>query len=178
MIPEHYKNFLIGQARTKEIRHSKRTLYDHLVGTHDLLRKWGADDRVCDAGLFHSIYGTARFVRAAMSIYDRDIIKNLIGVDAERLVYLFCVLDRPEEIVEGKNSLFYASDKMLRELREIEAANLIEQGSKSKWLRKLLDTDISDDAKYAIREYLACGVGGGGTGEVSVVAAAAPAGKV
>ena len=37
--------------------HSRRTLLDHLLGTHDLLVEWENEPDVCVAGLFHSIYG-------------------------------------------------------------------------------------------------------------------------
>lgn len=33
----------------------------HLRGVQAILRHWGADDAVSDAGLFHSIYGSEAF---------------------------------------------------------------------------------------------------------------------
>jgi|AntAceMinimDraft_12_1070368.scaffolds.fasta_scaffold373654_1 hypothetical protein len=33
----------------------------HLAGVRRVLHAWGAGDDVCDAGLFHSIYGTEGF---------------------------------------------------------------------------------------------------------------------
>ncbi len=70
---------------------------------------------------------------------------NLIGDEAERLAYVFCTADR---------GLFYIDGFLTRDLREIEAANLIEQGSKSGRLKKLYDSNISVAAKRDIKKYL------------------------
>jgi hypothetical protein len=40
------------------MKHSERGLLQHLLGTHALLGDWGARTALCDAGLFHSVYGT------------------------------------------------------------------------------------------------------------------------
>ena len=50
---------LINSWGAKEVAHSGRTLLDHLFGVHNLLAEWGAAPKLCLAGLFHSIYGTA-----------------------------------------------------------------------------------------------------------------------
>jgi hypothetical protein len=76
------------------VRHSQRTLLDHLVGTAVLLERWGADDDVCKAGLFHSIYGTEYFHRQVVSFDDRLKIRERVGERAERLAYIFCRFDR------------------------------------------------------------------------------------
>jgi (p)ppGpp synthase/HD superfamily hydrolase len=128
----------LGAHRT---RHSGRTLFDHLKGVHDLLRDWGNDHEVCVAGLFHSIYGTHSFKH--QSTADRDKVRSMIGERAEDLAHRFCsATDRP----------LFASieDKQRREdLIEIEAANLIEQGS-HKALRKLPRKYLSNGARCAI----------------------------
>ncbi len=71
------------------VSHSKRTLLDHLVGTHNLLQSWGASESLCLAGLFHSVYGTEGFHATLAGIPDRKIIINIIGKDAESLAWLF-----------------------------------------------------------------------------------------
>jgi len=71
------------------VSHSKRTLFDHLVGTHNLLRSWRAADSVCLAGLFHSVYGTEGFHATLAGIPDRKIIIEIIGREAEALAWLF-----------------------------------------------------------------------------------------
>ena len=161
MFPERFRNFLLGQAKADHLRHSGRSLYDHLCGTHDLLRGFGASPDVCTAGLFHSIYGTRHFRKAAWPLDDRAMIRFMIGDEAEFLVYLFAVTDRPKALLTRTNSLrdHHTGDmlilwpRILRDLREIEAANLIDQGG-GRWLKALHETDISAAAKQAIARHL------------------------
>ena len=42
----------------ERVEHSGEHLLDHLVATRDLLAGWGARQELCDAALFHSVYGT------------------------------------------------------------------------------------------------------------------------
>jgi hypothetical protein len=69
--------------------HSKSSLLDHLLGTYSLLRTWGARAALCDAGLFHSVYGTESFKPVMISQEFRVSVQEIIGVEAETLVYLF-----------------------------------------------------------------------------------------
>ncbi|ETW01962.1 hypothetical protein H310_06491 [Aphanomyces invadans] len=67
---------------------------EHLVGVQSVLRTFGADEEVCTAGLFHSLYGTEGFQGFKMPILRRPEIRRLIGPRAEQLVWSFCVVDR------------------------------------------------------------------------------------
>jgi hypothetical protein len=67
---------------------------DHLKGVQAVLRKWNAPDYLCNAGLFHSIYGTEGFQGYKLSVNKRPAIRNLIGAKSERLVWIFCMVDR------------------------------------------------------------------------------------
>ena len=165
MVDEAHKQFLLGAGADK-IRHSGRSLYEHLVGTHNLLEAWGNSKPVCDAGLFHSIYGTKHFRHKTWPLTDRATIRELIGSQAEKLAYWFCVKDPPRDLLYSINPvmpLFYDSHlnrssfetlETLRNLREMAVANLLEQGSRSNSLRRLYDCDISDGAKRAIARHL------------------------
>jgi hypothetical protein len=81
---------------TGETWHYGTTLLEHLHGTREILKRWGARDALCLAGLFHSIYGTAYFETKTADLARRDEIRRLIGEEAEALVYLFCVTQRTE----------------------------------------------------------------------------------
>ncbi len=76
------------------VKHSGRTFLDHLVGTAAFLEKWGCDDEVCKAGLFHSIYGTEYFHGGVLSFEERDRVRKKLGARAERLAWIFCAFDR------------------------------------------------------------------------------------
>ena len=74
--------------------HSDRGLFDHLLGTRQLLVDWGARPALCDAGLFHSIYSTEHYEQTAVALTRRDEVRQLIGEEAESLVWLFCMMRR------------------------------------------------------------------------------------
>jgi hypothetical protein len=139
MLDEGIEAFL--RKQTAGIKHSGRTFFEHLAGTHDLLQRHGAPDRVCLAGAFHSIYGTNIFHYQAMPFTERDQVAGLIGEEAERLAYIFCSCKRPLALVtaamcgppyhvmnyrDGKMIPLSATDMI--DLLEIEAANLEDQG--------------------------------------------------
>jgi hypothetical protein len=111
-----------------DVRHSGRTLFDHLKGTYELLASWDAPEDVQLAGLFHSVYGTRVFKYQCLrpTNANRALIRNLIGERAERLAYIFCISDRPN---------FQADGLDLEDLLLIERANLQEQSSQQRVVR-------------------------------------------
>jgi hypothetical protein len=127
------------RERTTDVRHTGRTFFEHLVGVHDLLRRYQAPDHVCMAGLFHSIYGTNIFRHRTVSA--RDEIIELIGPQAERLAFIFCSCNRPRELINAASrghpyyvrnrhdeTLITLSREDMRDLLNIELANLLDQG--------------------------------------------------
>ena len=76
-----------------ETAHSGRDLYSHLEGVRKNLEELDAPEYLQDAGLFHSIYGTAFFKH--QSTNDRNKVRELIGEKAEEIVYWFCIIDKP-----------------------------------------------------------------------------------
>ena len=88
-------------------RHSGGTLLEHLVGTRDILKKQGAPEYLQDAGLFHSVYGTAYYMPDEGISTSREDIQKLIGIQAEEIAYWYCVLQAPRinEIVKFEGQL-------------------------------------------------------------------------
>ena len=84
----------LRKANTEGMPHSDRGLFDHLLGTRQLLVEWGARPALCDAGLFHSIYSTEHYEQTAVALTRRDEVRQLIGEEAESLVWLFCMMRR------------------------------------------------------------------------------------
>jgi hypothetical protein len=76
------------------IPHLGGSLLDHSVGTRELLRKWENPDHICDAGLCHAVYGTFGFPTALLQLSERKVIVDLIGKQAEQLVYFYASCDR------------------------------------------------------------------------------------
>src|SRR5438034_1354507 len=84
----------LRKANTDGMPHSDRALLDHLMGTRRLLIEWGARPAVCDAGLFHSVYGTEHYEPKAIPLTRRAEVRQLIGDEAESLAWLFCMMRR------------------------------------------------------------------------------------
>lgn len=77
-----------------EFEHLNGSLITHLENTYHLLKQWQATEVLCDAGLYHAAYGTAGFDEAVVGLDKRHDIANIIGKEAEEIVYLYCACDR------------------------------------------------------------------------------------
>ncbi|TCJ99284.1 DUF6817 domain-containing protein [Nocardia alba] len=71
------------------IEHPGGTLLDHLSRVADRLTTWATPDHVVMAGLCHAAYGTDGFVTALITPDERPQLVDLIGNQAEHLVYLY-----------------------------------------------------------------------------------------
>jgi len=87
------------------IKHSQRSLFDHLLATYKILRSWDASEALSLAGLFHSVYGTASFKPAMVSSTKREEVRLVIGEEAEALVWLFGMMT-PQSFRGTLNLLF------------------------------------------------------------------------
>lgn len=124
------KNFLI-EVGCKDLPHTGRTLYDHLVGTADKLIEYKRPDHEVKAALFHSIYGTEIYQRSKSLNITRDSIRELIGEKAETLAYIFCNLtNRTEKIIKGEE----IEKEHIYSLRWIEYSNLLDQNKYNRHL--------------------------------------------
>ena len=87
--------FLNG-AGAGGVAHTGNGKFDaHLLGVRRIMMSWVPDDpALADAGLFHSVYGTEGFQGFTLPYERRDDVRALIGERAERLVWIFCVVDR------------------------------------------------------------------------------------
>lgn len=84
----------LAELGAGDFRHLNGSLMEHLTGTAQLLKNWGANQVLQDAGLYHAAYGTAAFDTAMVDLTMRHRIAQTIGKDAEELVYLYCSCDR------------------------------------------------------------------------------------
>ncbi|MDG4801005.1 DUF6817 domain-containing protein [Micromonospora sp. WMMD980] len=78
----------------ESIDHPGGTLYPHLCRVRHRLAELGQAPDVQLAGLAHAAYGTDGFDVALLDHTDRGPLRDLIGVDAEDLVYLYGSCDR------------------------------------------------------------------------------------
>jgi hypothetical protein len=84
----------LRKANTEGMPHTDRGLLGHLLGTRQLLVEWEARPALCDAGLFHSVYGTEYYELKAIPLTMRNEVQQLIGDEAELLAWLFCMIRR------------------------------------------------------------------------------------
>ena len=120
------------------LRHVNGPLLSHLKGTRDLLRKWGNPEALCNAGLYHAVYGTAGFEPALLDVKDRGAGAALLGEDAERIVYVFAACDReyfykqllkPEEPAyrdRFTGAIYRLNPEAFRDICELTLANELE----------------------------------------------------
>src|SRR5215218_1389717 len=91
---EALKKSLAGLGTTK-VAHLDGDLLTHMTNVYLLLKRMDRPEHVMLAGLFHGIYGTHALHGTqvfALPQSRRDDIRALIGDEAERLVYTFCVM--------------------------------------------------------------------------------------
>ena len=84
----------IVQLGAAKIPHSGTTYLAHAVGVYKYMKSWEADDEMCRAAMFHSIYGTEGFQDYTLSLDRRQELRALIGNRAELLAYANCAMDR------------------------------------------------------------------------------------
>jgi hypothetical protein len=84
----------LRERGTETIQHPGGTLYAHLCRVRDRLAALGHDADVQAAGLAHAAYGTDGFDLALLFWRERDALRELIGPNAEELVYLYGACDR------------------------------------------------------------------------------------
>ncbi|KAF2105679.1 hypothetical protein BDV96DRAFT_592108 [Lophiotrema nucula] len=95
------------QAFLKELTsadeyHGEKSFYQHLFNVYSYLKSQSLPDEVCDAGLFHSVYGT-EFYHFQSATITRDVVRGYIGEYAEELAHIFYRLrkDRFASIVNN-----------------------------------------------------------------------------
>lgn len=85
---------LLRQRNADDIEHPGGNLLQHLARTADLLESWQATPAVVLAGLCHAAYGTDGFAVALFELDERDLLQQVIGREAEALVYRYAACDR------------------------------------------------------------------------------------
>ncbi|WP_309238427.1 DUF6817 domain-containing protein [Actinoplanes aureus] len=113
----------LQQRGADTVRHPGGTLYAHLCRVEERLGKLGHSDHVCTAGLTHAAYSTDGFDLALVFWQDRGALRDLVGAEAEELVYLYGSCDRDrtwERLAETKQ----VADRFTGETRELTTEEL------------------------------------------------------
>ncbi len=144
----HFKqitNFIrdIGAA---DVSHSEKTYLAHTIGVYNDLKSWDCDEELCDAGMFHSIYGTVVFEDFVLPLHRRGDVRDLIGERAERLAYLNSAMihevfdetvlnaQEPHRFVDRfTDEELQLSPDDFRDLCTIQICDWLEQVERLKW---------------------------------------------
>ena len=116
-----------------ELTHDSHVPFmSHLIGTRRVLAEWGCSPELCDAGLFHSAYGTEYFDLVTEAT--RPEIAEIIGANAERIAWLWCTIRRDEIDVDASTALDRHTGEVidlaaneLADLATLWAADTVEQ---------------------------------------------------
>ncbi|HEY1737305.1 MAG TPA: hypothetical protein VGI86_01265 [Acidimicrobiia bacterium] len=105
-----------------ELQHDSHVPFlSHLIGVRRLLATWGERAALCDAGLFHSAYGTEYFQPARTA--ERDDVIAVIGAEAERIAWLWCAIRR-DTIDVAQHTVQLRDTDATEPLTEQEVADL------------------------------------------------------
>jgi hypothetical protein len=118
------KNLGVG-----EFAHLNGNLESHLSGTYGLLVEWNNPEYICDAGLYHAVYGTQPMTRLGMphkeySPSDRPKIREIIGTESERLVYFYGACDRDYFYPQIGSSMAVYRDRFTGEKQELPCGTM------------------------------------------------------
>ncbi|KAK1438054.1 hypothetical protein QVD17_03857 [Tagetes erecta] len=126
-----------------ECWHKHGTFLDHLIDIYRILKLWRSPDPVCLTGLFHSAYSNS-YVNLA--IFDpstgRDVVRNHVGEEAERLIHLFCVVNRQKLIHDDLLFRYEDESELVRHVNEsenslIKARNSVFEDEEEEWRKKI-----------------------------------------
>jgi hypothetical protein len=84
----------LGTHGTADTPHLFGDLLTHLVGVEALVRSWGGSDLLCLVALGHATYGTDGFAPSLLEVSHRAELVEVIGEEAEGLVYFYASCDR------------------------------------------------------------------------------------
>lgn len=131
----------------EDVPHTGVTYMGHSFAVYRDMKKWGFDEELAQAGLFHSIYGTGLFQRFKIPLERRGEVRKLIGERAERLAYLNCSIDYEsfdQEVERGTppyrlhsrltGETFELGEQEFEDLLRIQLVDRLEQVPRSKHL--------------------------------------------
>ncbi|WP_427854356.1 DUF6817 domain-containing protein [Leptospira tipperaryensis] len=163
---------LLDRLRTlnaEKFEHIHGDLLTHLVGTFRILADWGSPETLCNAGLYHAVYGTFAYQNPLIGTEARTEIQEIIGEKSETLVFLYGSCDRGYFYSQfGKNETIKHKNWMTKEIRiltrketedlcELTAANelelaltndsfLVQYGDELKSLFERMSSYLSENA--------------------------------
>lgn len=128
---------LLKQLGFADLEHDSHVPFiSHLIGTRRVLAQWGERPAMCDAGLFHSAYGTEYF--PVDQDVDRSQVQAVIGDEAEAIAHAWCTIRRdtielgdgtaPATVIDRTtDQRIDLTDDRLADIATLWAADTVEQ---------------------------------------------------
>ncbi len=108
----------------ERIKHPGGTLLAHLRRVHALTVAWGASPRTRLAAICHASYGTDGFPHSLLPVAERRRLRQVIGSDAEALVYRYGACDRSRTYLELGKGALPVTDRFTGETSSLQGAEL------------------------------------------------------
>ncbi|MEV6907520.1 alpha/beta hydrolase [Amycolatopsis sp. NPDC051071] len=108
----------------ERIKHPGGTLLTHLRRVYALTVEWGASPRTRLAAICHASYGTDGFPHSLLPVTERQRLRQVIGSDAEALVYHYGACDRARTYRELGNRPLPVTDRFTGEPTSLQGAEL------------------------------------------------------
>lgn len=126
-MPPTYKqltDFLV-ELGIEKVPHTEKTYLGHLINVYRVMQSEGCTEEVCQAGMFHSIYGTQKFQGFKLELHQRADVRALIGERAEKIAYLNCSMLREtfDEAALGNGEIYRFIDRVTGEPVELNRAD-------------------------------------------------------
>ncbi|MFJ7076268.1 DUF6817 domain-containing protein [Streptomyces sp. NPDC098781] len=144
---------LLERLGAADVPHPGGTLLAHLRRVRTRLATWNARPAVQLAGLCHACYGTDGFPTALLSLDDRARLTDVIGAEAESIVYFYAACDRAvvHPTLVDQDAFFrdrftgrsHTPDMALRrDLAELTAANELDLADHDPAFRERYGADL------------------------------------
>ena len=148
--PSHAE--FLNRLAVEQRGHSGGSLLAHLTAVRDILVRWGGRTELAIAGLYHSVYGTESYQRVSLDPSLRDLLREQIGTEAERLVFCFGAMRKQSfyDNLTGDNTgphtiqcrlsdaTYTLSEQEFADLCELTVANWLEQRPRAPLERRLV----------------------------------------
>jgi hypothetical protein len=116
---------LLRSRGAEEIEHPGGTLYDHLARVQARLARLGAPETLQLTGRAHAVYGTDGFPRTLLDLDERPVLADIVGKEAEHLVYRYggCDRDRTWDFLARTGRLWnrFTGDSEILDQEELQA---------------------------------------------------------
>ena len=147
-------NFFLKEG-IADVPHTHKNYLAHVIAVYNDMKRFGADEDLCRAGMYHSVYGTERFQKVAIPLERREEIRQLIGDRAEKFAYWNCFMDRAffDESVLNDDQTPRFRDRVTGEVIDLSPEDFTElmRLRLCDWLEQVPRTKIWDYRRAGLR---------------------------